>query len=105
MVTKLELLLVAIRAGIICHHFMALLSDILHGLHFHSFIATVIFSENASTYVDFVFIYKRPYKIFIYWLIFKFQCSTDSKETELSNDVMISIYHNILNADINIRQV
>ncbi len=58
-------------------------------------------SENAGSYVHFVFIYKSPYKIIIYWSIFKILNSTDSQET----DVKILIYRNILNADIDIRKV
>ncbi len=35
---------------------MALLSDILHGLHFHSSIVLKLQSENVGTYVHFMFI-------------------------------------------------
>ncbi len=51
---------------------MALLSDILHGKKIISTALSLkLQSENAETYVHFVFIYKSPCKIFIYWLIFK----------------------------------
>ncbi len=50
------------------------LSDILHGLHFHSFIAIKSYKEKMqkyTQYVHFVFIYKSLFKIYIYWQIFK----------------------------------
>ncbi len=53
-------------------------------------------SENAGVYVHFVFIYKSPCKIFIYWPICKI---------ESSHDVMILIDSNILRVNIDIRKV
>ncbi len=78
---------------------MALLSDILHGLHFQSFIANVT-KWKCRIYAHFVFI------VNLYVLA---DClnlhSTESLNIELSNDVTISIYRNIFKADINIRNV
>ncbi len=50
---------------------MVLLSDILDGLHFHVVLSLKLQSENAGTYVHFVFIYSSSCKIVIYWPIFK----------------------------------
>ncbi len=62
-------------------------------------------SENAETYAHFVFIYKSPCKIFIYWPIFKVESSTDSYDIGLSIYVTQSKYHDILKADVDIRKV
>ncbi len=63
-------------------------------------------SENAGTYVHFVFIYKSPCcKIFIYCLIFKIQSSINSLETWLLIGLTILIYCDIVTTNIDIRIV
>ncbi len=62
-------------------------------------------SENAGTYVHFVFIYKSPCKIFHYWPIFKIESSPDNQETGLPNSGTIFIYRDIWDVDIDIRKV
>ncbi len=55
--------------------------------------------KHIYIYVHFVFIYKSPFKIFIYWLIFEIESSTYSQETELwhgGNDIHISYLNHIL---------
>ncbi len=47
-------------------------------LHSSLFAFPKLECENVGTYVHFVFIYKCPSKIFIYWPIFKIESSTNS---------------------------
>ncbi len=48
---------------------------------------------------------QSTFKIFIYWPIFKIESSTDSHEMRLYNTLTMSIYRDILKADIDIRKI